>query len=291
MRRPMTLLAAPAALAVAILLFPAAALAQDANLLTDLIPEDSATFSGRIIQGIILLTVLSLAPGILITTTCFTRFIIAFSFLRSGLGLQSTPSNLIVISLSIFMTYFVMEPVFQKSWQEGIQPLLDNNISREQAYDRVVNPFKGFMVRNVRPADIALFEDFRSGNRTTGAAQEEAPESQGEASTPEQDAQAAPEDAAGAGDAALPSAESISLGTIIPAFMLSELRRGFEIGFLILLPFLVIDLVVATVTMSMGMMMLPPTVVALPFKVLFFVLIDGWNLLVGELLESVTFVI
>ncbi|MCO5134817.1 MAG: flagellar type III secretion system pore protein FliP [Phyllobacteriaceae bacterium] len=291
MRRPMTLLAAPAALAVAILLFPAVALAQDANLLTDLIPEDSATFSGRIIQGIILLTVLSLAPGILITTTCFTRFIIAFSFLRSGLGLQSTPSNLIVISLSIFMTYFVMEPVFQKSWQEGIQPLLDNNISREQAYDRVVNPFKGFMVRNVRPADIALFEDFRSGNRTTVAAQDEAPESQGEASTPEQDAQAAPEDAAGAGDAALPSAESISLGTIIPAFMLSELRRGFEIGFLILLPFLVIDLVVATVTMSMGMMMLPPTVVALPFKVLFFVLIDGWNLLVGELLESVTFVI
>ena len=291
MRRPMTLLAAPAALAVAILLFPAVALAQDANLLTDLIPEDSATFSGRIIQGIILLTVLSLAPGILITTTCFTRFIIAFSFLRSGLGLQSTPSNLIVISLSIFMTYFVMEPVFQKSWQEGIQPLLDNNISREQAYDRVVNPFKGFMVRNVRPADIALFEDFRSGNRTTVAAQDEAPESQGEASTPEQDAQAAPEDAAGAGDAALPSAESISLGTIIPAFMLSELRRGFEIGFLILLPFLVIDLVVATVTMSMGMMMLPPTVVALPFKVLFFVLIDGWNLLVGELLESVTFVL
>jgi len=146
-------------------------------------------------------------------------------------------------------------------------------------------------VRNVRPADIALFEDFRSGNRTTVAAQDEAPESQGEASTPEQDAQAAPEDAAGAGDAALPSAESISLGTIIPAFMLSELRRGFEIGFLILLPFLVIDLVVATVTMSMGMMMLPPTVVALPFKVLFFVLIDGWNLLVGELLESVTFVL
>ena len=278
------------AVALATVLAPAAAMAQDVNLLADLIPEGSATFSGRIIQGLILLTVLSLAPGILITTTCFTRFIIAFSFLRSGLGLQSTPSNLIVISLSIFMTYFVMEPVFQKSWQEGIQPLLDNDISQEQAYDRVVNPFKGFMVRNVRPADIALFEDFRNGQQTP-AEDREAPEAGEEPAVPDQDSQATPAEGPGDGDAAVLSADNISLGTIIPAFMLSELRRGFEIGFLILLPFLVIDLVVATVTMSMGMMMLPPTVVALPFKVLFFVLIDGWNLLVGELLESVTFVI
>lgn len=277
------------ALALAAVLIPASAMAQDANLLTDLIPEDSATFSGRIIQGLILLTVLSLAPGILITTTCFTRFIIAFSFLRSGLGLQSTPSNLIVISLSIFMTYFVMEPVFQKSWQEGIQPLLDNDISQEQAYDRVVNPFKGFMVRNVRPADIALFEDFRNAQQTP-AQEDETPDA-GEEAVPDPEAQAEPGESPVDGDPALLSADNISLGTIIPAFMLSELRRGFEIGFLILLPFLVIDLVVATVTMSMGMMMLPPTVVALPFKVLFFVLIDGWNLLVGELLESVTFVI
>ena len=294
MRQRVALLVAPVAVLTAglmVLLFPAVAAAQDANLLTDLIPEGSATFSGRIIQGIILLTVLSLAPGILITTTCFTRFIIAFSFLRSGLGLQSTPSNLIVISLSIFMTYFVMEPVFQKSWQEGIQPLLDNDISREQAYDRVVDPFKGFMVRNVRPADIALFEDFRNAKQQATAVEGEESDAGDAAAAPAEDAQAAPEEGLADGGAALPSAENISLGTIIPAFMLSELRRGFEIGFLILLPFLVIDLVVATVTMSMGMMMLPPTVVALPFKVLFFVLIDGWNLLVGELLESVTFVL
>lgn len=281
--------ALPAALLV--ILAPTVVLAQDANLLTDLIPEGSATFSGRIIQGIILLTVLSLAPGILITTTCFTRFIIAFSFLRSGLGLQSTPSNLIVISLSIFMTYFVMEPVFQKAWQDGVQPLLDNDISQEQAYERVTGPFKGFMMRNVRPADIALFEDFKRGNRQRSAGEDQSPEVDESETVQDQDAQIGGDEGQAGSGSALPSAENIALGTIIPAFMLSELRRGFEIGFLILLPFLVIDLVVATVTMSMGMMMLPPTVVALPFKVLFFVLIDGWNVLVGELLESVTFVL
>jgi len=222
--------------------------------LSKIIPDGGGTYSGRIIQGILLLTILSIAPGLLVTTTSFTRFVIAFSFLRSGLGLQSTPSNLIVISLSIFMTYFVMSPVFEKSWNEGIQPLLDNKISQEDALVKTTEPLKNFMLRHVRDKDLAIFSEFNKRNEIENA----------EDSGP-------------------------GLKIIIPAFVLSELRRGFEIGFLILLPFLIIDLVVATITMSMGMMMLPPTVVSLPFKVLFFVLIDGWNIIVGQLLSSVDF--
>lgn len=229
------------------------AYAQELDL-SQIIPEGNGTLSGRIIQGLVLLTILSIAPGLLVTTTSFTRFVIAFSFLRSGLGLQSTPSNLIVISLSIFMTYFVMAPVFEESWNEGVQPLIENRISQEEAIEKIVDPMKKFMLRHVREKDIALFIEF---SRQTGKVDTT------EAET--------------------------SLRIVIPAFMISELRRGFEIGFLILLPFLVIDLVVATVTMSMGMLMLPPTVVALPFKVLFFVLIDGWNIIVGQLLNSVDF--
>lgn len=222
--------------------------------LSKIIPDGGGTYSGRIIQGILLLTVLSIAPGLLVTTTSFTRFVIAFSFLRSGLGLQSTPSNLIVISLSLFMTYFVMSPVFEKSWNDGIQPLLENKISQEEAFLKITDPLKAFMLRHVRDKDIALFSDFSKRNDLKNTTD------------------------------TVPG-----LRIIVPAFVLSELRRGFEIGFLILLPFLVIDLVVATITMSMGMMMLPPTVVSLPFKILFFVLIDGWNIIVGQLLTSVSF--
>lgn len=225
--------------------------AQELNL-SDLLPEGNGSVSGRIIQGLILLTVLSIAPGLLVTTTSFTRFIIAFSFLRSGLGLQSTPSNLIIISLSIFMTYFVMSPVFEKSWSEGVQPLLENKLSEEAAIENTIRPLKQFMLQHVRDEDLELFAEFRRST-SKDTTQDIEP----------------------------------TLSIILPAFLLSELRRGFEIGFLILLPFLIIDLVVATITMSMGMMMLPPTVVSLPFKILFFVLIDGWNIIVGELLKSV----
>lgn len=235
--------------------------AQDLGL-DQLVPEGDGTFTGRIIQGLIILTVLSLAPGLLITTTCFTRFIIAFSFLRSGLGLQSTPSNLIVISLAIFMTYFVMQPVFEEAWENGVTPLMENTIDRDEAFERISEPMSGFMLKHVRANDLALFEDFRRASSGESEPAEVSPEEGVEQARPD-------------------------LDILIPAFMLSELRRAFEIGFLILLPFLVIDLVVSIVTMSMGMMMLPPTVVALPFKVLFFVLIDGWSLLVGQLLESV----
>jgi flagellar biosynthetic protein FliP len=220
--------------------------------LNQLIPAGEASATGRIIQLVALLTILSVAPGLLIMVTSFTRFVIVFSFLRSGLGLQSTPANLILISLSLFLTFFVMAPVFDKAWQEGVKPLVENRITEQEAYSRLTDPFRDFMAAHVREKDLALFESL-------------APK---------------PADA--------PAANPADLRTLVPAFMISELRRGFEIGFLIALPFLVIDLIVATLTMSMGMMMLPPTVISLPFKVLFFVLIDGWNLLAGSLVRSFT---
>jgi flagellar biosynthetic protein FliP len=227
-----------------------AAQAQTINL-RDLLPEGQGTASARIIQLVALLTVLSIAPAILVTATCFTRFIIALSFLRSGLGLPSTPSNVLLISLALFMTFFVMGPTFDRMWNDGVQPLLENRIDEREAYDRITRPAREFMKANVRAKDVALFEDLL---QRRGAA----PKS--------------------------PAADDLRV--LVPAFMISELRRGFEIGFLILLPFLVIDLVVATLVMSMGMMMLPPTAISLPFKVLFFILIDGWNVLVGGLVRS-----
>lgn len=207
---------------------------------------------GYIIQMFGLLTVLSVAPGLLIMVTSFTRFVIAFSILRTGIGLQSTPANLILISLSLFMTFYVMAPTFDQAWNNGVKPLMDNQITQTEAVERISDPFRTFMMRNVRDKDFNLFADLaRERGQTV-------------------------------------SEDKVDLRILVPAFMISEIRRGFEIGFLIVLPFLVIDLIVATITMAMGMMMLPPTVVSLPFKILFFVLIDGWNLLVGSLVRSFT---
>ncbi len=218
-----------------------------------LLPPDDATVTGRIVQYIFLITILSVAPGLLIMATSFTRFIIAFSFLRSGMGLPSTPANLVLISLALFLTFFVMAPVFDKAWTEGLQPLIDNRIGEAEAYTKITAPFREFMLANVRDKDLALFQDLARNIPGANA-----------------------------------TASTDDLRVVVPAFMISELRRGFEIGFLIALPFLVIDLIVATLTMSMGMMMLPPTIISLPFKVLFFVLIDGWNLLAGSLVRSFT---
>lgn len=217
--------------------------------LSALLPEGAGSASARIIQFIALITVLSIAPGLLIMVTSFTRLIVALSFLRAGLGLQTTPANLVVVSLALFMTFYVMGPVFDRAWEEGVRPLTENAITEEEAYTRITDPFRDFMLSHVRERDLELFADF-------------------------------------SGETLSADNEAIPLRTLIPAFMISELRRGFEIGFLILLPFLVIDLIVATLIMSMGMMMMPPTVIALPFKILFFVLIDGWNLLVGSLMRS-----
>lgn len=209
------------------------------------------TTVGYIIQLFGLITILSVAPGIMIMVTSFTRFIIAFSILRAGIGLQTTPANLILISLALFMTFYVMAPTFDRAWNEGVQPLMNNEITEAEAMERIADPFRQFMGNNVRAKDFELFADLARERGQT-----------------------------------VDTGENADLRVLVPAFMISEIRRGFEIGFLIVLPFLVIDLIVATITMSMGMMMLPPTVVSLPFKILFFVLIDGWNLLVGSLVRS-----
>jgi len=236
--------------AIALFLTVSAAGAQTVDL-GALIPSGGASSTARIIQMVAILTVLSVAPGLLIMVTSFTRFTVALSFLRSGLGLQGTPANLVLISLSLFMTFFVMAPTFDRAWENGLKPLMDNTISQQEAYGAITQPFRDFMLAQVREKDIALFEDLSKGNFQT-------------------------KDRA-----------TVDLRILIPAFMISELRRGFEIGFLIVLPFLVIDMIVAALTMSMGMMMLPPSVISLPVKILFFVLVDGWNLLVGSLVRSV----
>ncbi len=228
--------------------------AQDVNL-SDLLPAGQASASGRIIQYVMILTVLSLAPGILIMVTSFTRFVVALSFLRSGIGLQTTPANIILISLALFMTFYVMAPTFDAAWKNGLQPLIKEQITEEVAYEEMTKPFRRFMLDNVREKDLVLFDDLAVSAFNY---KKDAP------------------------------VEELDLRVLIPAFMISELRRGFEIGFLIALPFVVIDMIVATLTMSMGMMMLPPTVISLPFKVLFFVLIDGWFLLTGGLIRSFT---
>lgn len=257
-----------ALIALLILLSATAASAQVPKLET-LIPGSDGTAAGRIVQLILVITVLSVAPGLLVMVTCFTRFVVALSFLRAGLGLQTTPANLILISLALFMTFYVMGPTFDQAWQNGVQPLMENKINEQEAFTRVSTPFKAFMRANVREKDLKLFEDLAPASRQKAPSQANPPA-------------AGPPTQAGAPA----DGSDVELRVLIPAFMISELRRGFEIGFLIVLPFLVIDLIVATLTMSMGMMMLPPTVISLPFKILFFVLIDGWNLLVGSLVRS-----
>ncbi len=219
---------------------------------TDLLnaPIDGSA-AAWIIRTFGLLTVLSIAPGILIMVTSFPRFVISFSILRSGMGLATTPSNMILLSLAMFMTFYVMAPTFERAWKDGVDPLLQNQITESVAVERIAEPFRTFMMANTRDKDIKLFVDIA--------------EERGQA---------------------VFTGDKLDYRVLVPAFMISEIRRGFEIGFLIILPFLVIDMIVATITMAMGMMMLPPTSISLPFKILFFVLIDGWNLLVGSLVRS-----
>lgn len=244
--------------------------AQALNL-DSLLPQGSGSASGRMLQLLALMTVLSLAPSILIMVTSFTRFVVAFSFLRSSLGLQSTPANLLLISLSLFMTFFVMAPTFEKAWETGVRPLSENKITEVEAFQRVAEPFRDFMLEHVRPKDLQTMSDLANARSAKVKPTDGTPN---EASPSEQTAPEAK------------SADQVEMRVLIPAFMISELRRGFEIGFLIALPFLVIDMIVAALVMSMGMMMMPPTVIALPFKVLFFILIDGWNLVVSSLVRS-----
>jgi flagellar biosynthesis protein FliP len=203
----------------------------------------------RVVQLIALITVLSLAPSILVMVTAFTRIVVVLSLLRTAIGAATAPPNTVIVSLALFLTAFVMGPAFQRAYDQGVRPLIAGEIQPDQAFERSAGPFRAFMLKNVRDKDLALFSDM---------SRQERPEK--------------PED--------------LSLRILVPAFMISELKRAFEIGFLLFLPFLIIDLVVASVLMSMGMMMLPPVVVSLPFKLIFFVLVDGWNLVAGSLVQS-----
>lgn len=223
------------------------ALAQSLNI--DLGETTAGTATGRFIELIVLLTVLSLAPALLVMVTSFTRIIIVLSLLRTGLGLQQTPPNQVLIGLALFLTFFIMAPTFQQAYDEGLQPLLEEQIDQEMAFERMAQPFHSFMMQHVREKDLELFMGMQ-------------PEV--EVATP----------------------EDTPYRMLIPAFMISELKRAFEIGFLVFLPFVIIDMLIASILMAMGMMMLPPVMIALPFKIIFFVLIDGWYLLAGSLVRS-----
>ncbi len=199
---------------------------------------------------LVVLTLLFLAPSLVMVMTTFTRFVIVFGFLRQALGTQQVPPTQILVMLAMILTFFVMEPVGTKAYNEGIKPYVEEKIGYEEAYERTTLPFKNFMIRNTREKDLALFVRIRH----------------------------------------LPNPKSVKdvpLSVVIPAFLISELKTAFEIGFLLFLPFLIIDMVVASILMSMGMMMLPPVMISLPFKILVFVLIDGWNLLIGNLITAV----
>ncbi len=197
-----------------------------------------------------ILTLLFLAPSLILVMTTFTRFVIVFGFLRQALGTQQVPPTQLLVMLALILTVFVMEPVATKAYENGIKPYVEETISYEEAYERTTEPFKNFMIRNTREKDLALF--FRIRNLENPA-----------------------------------TVSDVPLSVIIPAFVISELKTAFEIGFLLFLPFLVIDMVVASILMSMGMMMLPPVMISLPFKILVFVLVDGWNLLIGNLIASI----
>tara|TARA_B100000678_G_scaffold112283_1_gene93927 strand:+ start:1445 stop:2179 length:735 start_codon:yes stop_codon:yes gene_type:complete len=233
-----------AAAAAALLLLPASAFAQSATI--DL--GSGGSLSGSVIQLVLMLTVLSLAPGILMTVTSFTRIVVALSLLRTGIGAPGVPPNPVIISLALFLSFFVMAPTFEKAWEDGVTPYTQGEIGEEEAFERTSAPFRQFMLSQVNESDLALFVEL-SGK-------------------PAQ------------------SREELSMSTLVPAFMISELRRGFEIGFLLLLPFLIIDLAVSAVLMAMGMMMLPPPTISLPMKIVFFVLVDGWALVAGSLVKS-----
>ncbi|MHA7873424.1 MAG: flagellar type III secretion system pore protein FliP [Hyphococcus sp.] len=202
--------------------------------------------SARVIQLFALVTVLSIAPGIAMMVTCLPFMIIVFSILRQAIGLQQAPPNMLIMSLALFLTYFVMEPVFSEAWSAGVQPLLDGDITEEQAFERTLAPFRFFMEGRVSPVAIETLSD--------------AIARQSEDATP--------------------------LSVLIPAFMLSEIQHAFEIGFVIFLPFLIIDLIVASVLMAMGMMMVPPAIVSLPFKLAFFVLANGWVQIAGAVVKG-----
>ncbi|WP_336489175.1 flagellar type III secretion system pore protein FliP [Methylobacterium nigriterrae] len=203
----------------------------------------------RALQLVALITVLALAPSVLVMATSFTRIVVVLSILRSALGTQTAPPTAVVVSLALFLTAFVMAPTAKEAYRTGVEPLIAGQITQMQGFERASAPFKTFMLRNVREKDLKLFLDMAKVPTPSGP-------------------------------------EAVGLEIVTPAFMISELRRAFEIGFLLFIPFLIIDLVVASILMAVGMMMVPPASVALPFKLIFFVLVDGWTLVAGSLVQS-----
>lgn len=224
------------------------ALAQSVNI--DLSGDNptGGALSSKVVQIVGLITILSLAPSIFMMVTSFVRIVVVFSLLRTAIGLQQTPPNMVLTSLAIFLTFFIMAPTFEKSYEYGIKPLINEEITEDTALPIIAKPFHEFMVENTRDKDLSLFLDISKIK--------------------------------------IEKKEDLPYHILVPSFMLSELKRAFEIGFLIFLPFLIIDLVVSSVLMAMGMMMLPPVLISMPFKLIFFVLIDGWYVLCGSLVKS-----
>ena len=252
----------------ALLLLPLSGFAQQTSPLNISLGDDLLS-SQRIFQMVLLVTVLSVAPSLLLMVTSFTRLIIVFSFLRSAIGMQTTPPNAVLVSLALFLTAFIMAPTMQSAYEKGITPYLNNQIDESEALTRAAEPFKRFMLANVRDDDLGLFISFLSEAQQKTIRLPGSQDPQTKKTVPLDEAIA-----------------SVPLQVVVPSFMISELRRAFEIGFLLFLPFLVIDLTVASILMSMGMMMLPPVTISLPFKIIFFVLVDGWHLLTGTMVES-----
>ncbi|EPX82812.1 flagellar type III secretion system pore protein FliP [Salipiger mucosus] len=236
-----------AALALAGVLLPGAAAAQGISI--DLGGEGGSVTAASL-QLIALITLLGLAPGIAIMVTCFPFLVTVLSILRQAVGLQQSPPNMLIVSLALFLTYFVMEPTFTAAWQDGLEPLIDEQIEVEEAFDRTLAPFRDFMAARADPDTYDTMAELR-------------PDAAGTVLEP-----------------------GAPLSVLVPSFMLSEIARAFQVGFLIFLPFLIIDLVVAAVLMSMGMMMVPPAIVSLPFKLAFFVIADGWSLIAASLVRS-----
>jgi len=235
-----------AVLAIAFAVFASAAFAQ--NISIDL--GDGGSLSARAIQLFVLITVLSLVPGLAIMITCFPFMVTVLAILRQGLGLQASPPNMLIVSLALFLTWFVMEPVFVAAWEAGGRPLTNGNLEPEEAFAAAMTPFREFMLGRVEPDTLSTLATLRPADAIDGIG------------------------------------ENVPLSLLVPSFMLSEIERAFQIGFIIFLPFLIIDLVVAAILMSMGMMMVPPAIVSLPFKLAFFVVADGWALISGALVRS-----
>jgi flagellar biosynthetic protein FliP len=232
--------------AMAVAFWPASAVAQEFSVSLG----DDGSLSARTIQLFALITVLSIAPGLAIMITCFPFLITVLSILRQAIGLQQSPPNMLIVSLALFLTYFVMEPVFTTAWQNGIAPLTKEEIDAETAFIRTLEPFRAFMAARLDPDTFFAMAELRPDTINAN-----------------------------------PVADA-PLSVLVPSFLLSEISRAFQVGFLIFLPFLIIDLVVAAILMSMGMMMVPPAIVSLPFKLAFFVVADGWSLIAGSLVRS-----